>query len=175
MAGARHDMKGMLGVSRTWRSGFEDSITKIRIDSGGLSMPPGRFCERFSHVTFLDLSICPLDHACMESLQNLRCLVKLKLGKNADNGTMLYLRETTVKNLDLSGCFQLTDDGLELLKGMPLTNLDLQGCCEISDAGLQFLTGMPLLALNLSGCYEVSRKGIEDAGLSHLPVGARGV
>ena len=46
-----------------------------------------------------------------------------------------------VRDLNLKGCTNLTDEGLALLQGLRhLTSLTLTRCCHVSDAGLVALT-----------------------------------
>ena len=47
----------------------------------------------------------------------------------------VYLKE--VKNIDLSHCKQITDQGLSYLKGVQ--NIDLSHCKQITDQGLSYL------------------------------------
>jgi len=45
----------------------------------------------------------------------------------------------------LDGCFEVTDAGLEHLKGLTnLLSLTLNGCYEVTDAGLEHLKGLCL-------------------------------
>ncbi|MDR3108997.1 MAG: leucine-rich repeat domain-containing protein [Planctomycetaceae bacterium] len=67
--------------------------------------------------------------------------------------------------LDLDGCRKVTDKGLEHIKGLKkLRDLDLSRCGQITDAGLIHLKGLTKLRdLDLSRCEQIT-----DAGLIHL-------
>lgn len=70
-----------------------------------------------------------------------------------------------LKELDLSGCEELTDRSItELRRVTSLEKLDLSFCNQITDASLIALAGLPALRfLNLNYCY-----GVTDSGLSAL-------
>ena len=65
-----------------------------------------------------------------------------------------------ITSIDLSGCTKITDRGLEVLKGMPLTALSLEGW-KITDKAIEALKGMPLTHLNLEGCENITDRGLE--------------
>lgn len=53
--------------------------------------------------------------------------------------------------LDLGWCDQLTNAGLEVIRGMPLEGLSLTCCSNLTPAALDCLQGMPLAKLQLYG------------------------
>lgn len=61
---------------------------------------------------------------------------------------------------------ELSDEGLDCLRGALLTTLDLNNCRgSASGAGLAALKGMPLKTLNLDFCPSGC---LSDAGLANL-------
>ncbi len=95
-----------------------------------------------------------------------------------------------IASINLTGCNQISDTGLEHLKVLTqLTKLNLAWCSKITDNGLAHLRGLPYLTtLNLAWCNHITNAGLEylkvlnqlsflslvgcnlitDAGLSHL-------
>ena len=79
--------------------------------------------------------------------------------------SLQYLRG--VHTINLSGCNQITDKGLQYLndpmflsdnlKGVHTINLS--GCYHITDKGLQYLKGVH--TINLSGCYQITDQGLQ--------------
>ena len=70
-----------------------------------------------------------------------------------------YLRELiNLNRLNLYGCFEMTDNGLEQLGLLTnLTSLILDGCDEITDTGLEHLLSLVnLTTLNLKCCWEIT-------------------
>jgi hypothetical protein len=67
-----------------------------------------------------------------------------------------------LKVLVLSGCYNLSDDGLACLSNLiNIEFLDLSNCFGITNRGLKFLSNLTQLSsLNLSGCYRISHKGV---------------
>jgi F-box/leucine-rich repeat protein 14 len=78
---------------------------------------------------------------------------------------------TSLKTIDLSFCFSVTDDGIKFLAKMrSLLEINLRRCNSITDTGLGYLAGLPgqqslapLAALDVSFCEKVG-----DQGLVHL-------
>jgi hypothetical protein len=82
-------------------------------------------------------------------------------------------------SLDLSGCFEITDDALLPLQHLRIIRLDLnmwdkdnwellrEPDGQITDAGLEHLLHLPLEHLDLSGC-EITDDGL--VSLRHLPL-----
>jgi tetratricopeptide (TPR) repeat protein len=72
-------------------------------------------------------------------------------------------------SFNLSGCKNITDKGLESLKGLTaLTSLDLTYCSNITDKGLESLKGLiDLTSLSLNGSY-INASKITDTGLESL-------
>jgi hypothetical protein len=65
--------------------------------------------------------------------------------------------------LDLFGCCNVTNDGLESLRHLnKLETVSLHGCSNISDKGLQLLArnNPHIRSLNLTGCKKVTSKGL---------------
>ena len=56
--------------------------------------------------------------------------------------------------------FQLTDQALGHLKGMPLTSVDFSYCDELTDKALAHLEGMHLTSVGFSNCYKLTDKSI---------------
>ena len=77
---------------------------------------------------------------------------------------------TSLQQLDLSGCGQITDEGVSSLSSLTsLQQLDLSHCTQITDAGVSALTSLTSLQqLNLSNCKQITSEGVFSA-LSSLP------
>ncbi|RAP33483.1 hypothetical protein DID75_02155 [Candidatus Marinamargulisbacteria bacterium SCGC AG-410-N11] len=65
-----------------------------------------------------------------------------------------------VKNINLSGCRQITDVGLAYLTNV--REINLAQCKQITDVGLALLT--QVIMINLTCCYQIT-----DVGLAKLP------
>lgn len=116
-------------------------------------------------LTSLSLRFCrKLIEANLKHLQKLPLLSQLDLRQCehlTDDGLEL-LKGVPLTDLDLSECRRLTDEGLEHLRDLPLTRLDLRGNREITDAGMSHLRKLPLTDLNLGGCTEITGDGFES-------------
>ncbi|MCE2680486.1 MAG: hypothetical protein LW629_08595 [Burkholderiales bacterium] len=79
--------------------------------------------------------------------------------------TLMAQRFPGLTSLNLSGCDEITDQGLKDIAGFErLTVLDLSNCTDITDQGLAELPRLNFLnVLNLSGCDRIT-----DTGLAHL-------
>lgn len=147
VAGGQDGLKGMRGVNRGWKAGFDSSVTHIKVVSEWnrpLQFPRGFFAERFPWLTSLDLGRGLMGNGGLDSLSGLTGLTSLTLG----GLTQLLLKQMGVQLLPLT--WRLTDSGLDRIHGFQLRSLDLSGCHKISN--LDALLGMPLTTLNLDGC-----------------------
>lgn len=138
-AGGVPEMKAMRGVSHSWQQGFELGVGGVIIRMAKRQVPPLRevTVQRFPGLTHLDLAERSVPEAW---LQNLRAFPKLKslaLGFPSNRGGTASM---------LGAC--LTDAGLGLLRGLPLTSLRLSRCCLLTD--FEALRGMPLAILDVS-------------------------
>ena len=94
---------------------------------------------------------------------------RLTVESEGDHGLsdLAHLRGLTgLQSLNLSFCKQVTDAGLDHLRGLTTVpqSLELSFCKQVTDAGLAHLHGLTALqSLELSGCERVT-----DAGLAHL-------
>jgi Leucine Rich repeat len=68
-----------------------------------------------------------------------------------------------LKSLNLSGCKNITHQGLIHLQTLPsLQSLGLSECTQITDQGLKYLKDLPSLqSLNLFSCKKITNQGIE--------------
>ncbi len=73
------------------------------------------------------------------------------------------LKGTKIQSINLQGCSQLTNKGLEhFSKLASLTSLNLSGCPNITDEGIEHLSKLSsLTSLNLSGCHNITDEGLE--------------
>ncbi|KAK2723862.1 hypothetical protein QYM36_002272, partial [Artemia franciscana] len=171
-------------------------LTHLDIDFGfldDLSQPTlniAKMCLRFVasrllKLTFLRLSLCPLDENLFREITTkLINLVVLRVENcdisddaltglknieiDASRPPLRHLKRLT--ELDLSNCFKVTDVSLEsAFTSCSLKKLSLRNCSQITDCGLVNLAAQPesfkrsIEELNLSGCYKVT-----DWGLSKL-------
>lgn len=93
-------------------------------------------------------------------------LTSLNLGTTGDFSGALPEALAGMPLQSLSLAWDMTGEGLEVIKGMALTDLDLSHT-QITDAELKLLHGMPLTKLNLDGT-QVTRLGLEE--LIDLPL-----
>jgi hypothetical protein len=80
-----------------------------------------------------------------------------------DKGIEALKNLPNLTSLDLGECRNITDKGIEALKNLPnLTSLDLRECRNITDKGIEALKNLPnLTSLDLRGCGNITDKGIE--------------
>jgi hypothetical protein len=94
------------------------------------------------------------------------------LGAKVTDQTLAQIVEIfpNMRNLNLRGCYKITDAGLVHLKDLTkLTYLNLVNCWHITDAGLEYLKDLThLTKLNLVNCWHITDCNITDAGLVHL-------
>ncbi|KAK2723859.1 hypothetical protein QYM36_002269 [Artemia franciscana] len=167
-------------------------LTHLDIDFGFLqhTLNIAKMCLRFVasrllKLTFLRLSLCPLDdNLFREITTNLINLVVLRVENcsisddaltglknieiDASRPPLRHLKRLT--ELDLNNCIKVTDVSLEsAFASCSLKKLSLRNCSQITDCGLVNLAAQPesfkrsIEELNLSGCYKVT-----DWGLSKL-------
>lgn len=102
----------------------------------------------------------------LEAIRNLQPDVAMLKGDGLGDPEVIAIASLRcLRELDLSGCEEVTDRSvLELSGVLPLQKLDLSFCNQITDASLMALARLPALRiLNLNWCY-----GVTDAGLSAL-------
>lgn len=124
----------------------------------------------------LNLASCnsSLTDGCVERLQGLLLsALSLSMSRNLTPQGLQHLRVLPLTSLDLGYCGKLVDPSMLLHVGLPLTSLSLTGCRLIGDYGLAHLQGLPLTALDTRLC-SVQFGGITAKGLSfftcRLPV-----
>lgn len=123
-------------------------------------------CHRITDVGLLHLhgmSLTSLDLSCQAGTS-----VEGEVWGNVSDQGLEVLRGMKLKVLKLSRCRKITDEGLQVLREMPLVDLCLDDCNLVFDTGLEVLRGMPLTRLSLFGCPNISDRGIEQ--LSGLPL-----
>ena len=135
-------LSSMRESNKTWQQGFEGGVTKLKVTNVG-PLPPDDLAERFPELAGLDIGRCPMEESGLQILAGLKKLTSLSLGCAADEFDGMHQEPLTRS---------LTDEGLENLRGLPLTDLSLQRCSRVSDAGLACLRGMPLVKLSLGTC-----------------------
>ena len=132
------DKKALSETSKNLFNAVNQEVKTLTITGSELE----RALERFPHLTSVKLTgeVTP---------DQLAALAKAK----------------QLEHLDLAGCANLTDEGLEKLKGLTtLTSLNISRCDEITNAGLAHLSGLTnLSSLKAKWCYQLS-----DVALSHL-------
>jgi F-box and leucine-rich repeat protein 14 len=118
-------------------------------------------------VTLNFSSVDRIDNNCLLALSrlNLKELNLSQCHQITDNGLVHLKSLTQLKHLDLSQCHQITDNGLVHLASLnQLQILYLNWCKKITDAGLAHLTTLTQLKhLDLSQCHQIT-----DNGLVHL-------
>lgn len=105
----------------------------------------------------------------INSLKELNVPFKLNLQEYAVDKTLELFKGLALESLNLKGCGQITDRGLEFLREIPfLKSLNLTNCCQITDHGLELLTKMSLKSLNLSFCHKITNEGLKH--LQQMPL-----
>lgn len=163
IASGRKELGAMKEVCKSWRSGFQNSITRITVRVPVPHPEPIPGILRFGGLR------------------------TLRLYGDVSNLNLRALRGSSVRELEL-GC----SDGdllkfMSTLKGAPLTSVSLlEGFPTLTDAYIEVLKGLPLTKLSLgqmrgenhfysatsSGAAEVTGRGFEHLGtfsqLNHL-------
>jgi hypothetical protein len=100
--------------------------------------------------------------------QNLTTLNLSGCNNITDEGLQQLTQLKNLTTLDLSGCKQITDGGLNNLAQLTkLTTLDLCGCELITNAGLNnFAQLTKLTTLNLCNCYKITDAGFKSLRLN---------
>lgn len=99
----------------------------------------------------------------MEALKRVNCLRSIWVTNHEiENEDLQPLADMALTQLNISGCTNISEAGIALIKGMPLKSLNLARCEKLNDAALAHLSGMPLERLVLDGC------NITDAGMVYL-------
>jgi F-box/leucine-rich repeat protein 14 len=102
----------------------------------------------------------------LEAIRRLPPDVAVLKGEDLGDSEVLAITSLhSLRDLDLSGCENVTDSAVsELHRMSTLQKIDLSFCNQITDASVIALAGLPALRfLNLNWCYSVT-----DAGLSRL-------
>lgn len=91
-------------------------------------------------------------------------------GLESPSGALAPLAAMPLTDLNLKWS-TISDAGLALLRGLPLTRLNLAGCNNLTPAGLEALKGLRLRALSLGMCREPPYNWVGfllDYALPHL-------
>lgn len=178
VAGGSLALRPMRGASKTWKAGYDLTITKIKISFDGPPLPAdGSLSQRFPELTSLEVGDCPMDESRLVNLRGLKQLKVLVLGEPdftwkdynlppgsafAEMAKVLNDRREQRRNERGLLVHGLTSAGMQHLRGLPLTKLLLRKCKLLKDAGLEPLRGMPLERLDLEGCGKISDSGLEN-------------
>lgn len=119
MAGGKDALKAMVGVSKTWRAGYEDSVSRI--------------CQELPRIEGLPLLPRFNNH-----------VNTLTLTYNLSNFGLWALRGSGIRTLDISGCAGIDARVLATLAGALLESLALR-MAEENVAGLETLQNLPNL------------------------------
>ena len=122
-------------------------------------------CPKLRHLIIQNTKITNAGLAHLGELTSLKTLNLSGCYRITDAGFAHLGELTSLKELNLSWCKQITDTGLAHLKELTsLKTLNLERCYKITDAGLAHLSELTSLkTLNLSECDKIT-----DAGLAHL-------
>ncbi len=97
----------------------------------------------------------------MGALQQLQSLELRGCGQITDAGLQHISRLQLLQALDLHSCDKITDAGLQHLVTLPeLKRLNLDRCPKVTDAGLQHLTALHGLTLHLHNCDKITNAGL---------------
>lgn len=157
-------------------SGLEGLIAqKCNIDDGLLSKIGRRGCLEGLRV--LDVSGCPITDRgvadLMRSSGGWRELV-FKECAGVNDRALQSVGNAISKNLehfDISGCREVTHEGIAQLQGQPIRRLYLRGCTGLTDDIWDCLEGFDSLEyLDLRGCTGVSAAKIEAFNRDHAGI-----
>lgn len=121
---------------------------------------------KLTHLTDLKLSFLGIEDIGLMNiiyLKNLRSLTLEGCRKISDIGINSLSFIPHLSFLSLKGCSRITDQTIECLQPLyqTLNKLDLSGCYEIKDEGVRRIGGLTELTdLSLKGCNQVSDKGL---------------
>lgn len=166
----------MFQVCKTWKLGFEESVTKLTVQENSPNLPlDGSIVARYwklASVKFRKL------HSSQDGLKCLQGATKLaslsfdsRWGKFSFFSPRLvvlldedfrYLSGKPITSLDLFSCDMITGSGLACLQEAPLTSLNLELCGNLEDASLQHLRRFMLTKLDLTHCRKISSVGMEN-------------
>lgn len=159
-----------------------------------LSRDGAKVLLRFKKLSSLDLSDCQLDdksiaslstldqlrvlklRSCdlhargMQALSQLRNLTHLDVSFTPIQGLEQLTLLTALTDLNLCGCDELTDVGVQALAGFTaLEHLNLYFCNRLTTAGLRCISGLPKLhTLDLYACHNLTDESLQAL----LPLGA---
>lgn len=164
VASGRDELKAMREVSKSWKAGFEDSVSGFKVLQhqqhrlrGNQYLPSVShplihiLSKRFPKLTSLDLGESPLQEVELVELRYVTQLKSLTLG--CDRGRLAHLGlvgDARPLAWRVKGC------GLMALQYNQLTCLDLRFCTQLCDSALKYLEHMPLTSLSLHGCTQIS-------------------
>lgn len=154
------EMSVMRGVSKNWKTGYEESVKKIWIFSEGPA-PTADFASRFPSLEILDIGSCPMPEAALSCISGLKHLSTLNLGSFPSIEGMGRGEHPML-------AYVLSNASLEIVKGLPITSLDLSFCFRLSEKGLARLRGLKLARLELMGSRIRSLEPLRGLPLTYL-------
>lgn len=171
--GGMSSMKSMRGVSKTWQQGYELGVSHIKLHTRDTSLPweAQDAAQRFPCLTSLDVGHNTAANPSMfQTLSIFPNLKRLIIGPRK-----YFPRGGSPPNLaqELPLNYWIRDVHLAALRDLALTSLDLSGCWDLSKQGLQCLRDLPHLAqLNLHNFTLEGWTNAELEALLGLPVTA---
>lgn len=159
-------LKAMRAVCTSWKTGFDCSITTLKVSCHGPALPHvTAISERFPMLACLSLEGYPLCAAEAKALRGIRSLARLILGGEHDmvqpsDAVLKQLTGTPLTDLSLRNFGKLSDNSLGFLQGLPLSSIDLRGCPKLTDNAVEVLRGIPLTSLCLEA-RSLSSSGLE--------------
>lgn len=162
IAGGKNALTAMMGVCHSWKQGFENSVSRIKVPRAGPLLPcNGKLADHFPWLTSLDIGDSLMNEVSLgDSLLGLKHLTTLALQPKDIPITKETLRQTLG--------WQMTGAGLSSLQGLPLAKLVLRDCKHLRDANLRHLQKLHRISLDLGNCERVSGAGVEN--LSTMPL-----
>ncbi|MBU4398961.1 MAG: ThuA domain-containing protein, partial [Planctomycetes bacterium] len=135
-------------------------LTKLKLSGGGISDAGIRQISTLGGLTELSLLDAQVDNAGLEQLARLAGLRSLSIRRSPllnDEGVPHLKRLSKLVSLGLLEV-GITDHGVaELVKSLPqLRQIDLRGCAQVGDAGLEHLRGLKNLKVLRVGGYQVT-------------------
>lgn len=131
----------MREISHNWQVGFEESVRGIKVTKEGPFLPSASIlAQRFPCLSSLDVGESLMAVASLTDLASLQKLRSLSL-----RPYHIPLEDAVQWDALPLGC-RVAEDGLQALRGSPLTKLVLSDCQSVKDNCLQHLGGIQHLA-----------------------------
>lgn len=143
------------------------SLPKLRdLDLGNTNITDAALAQLpggFGNLRRLSLWNCPITDAGLVHLKALDGLLDLDLGLTPITGSGFVHLPSSLRELHLDGCTDVTDDGIAHLSYLRLLRLDLRDCTDVTDDGIVHLKAVDSLEV-----LELAATRVTDYGITQL-------